>query len=71
MGTPCRIRGVLPDTLERDYKELFNRYKDTPGVVFLVDPPYLSTDVGTYNMSWRMSDYLDVLNVLSLSLIHI
>lgn len=48
-----------------DYKELFNRYKDTPGVVFLVDPPYLSTDVGTYNMSWRMSDYLDVLNVLS------
>ena len=48
-----------------DYKELFNRYKDTPGVVFLVDPPYLSTDLGTYNMSWRMSDYLDVLNVLS------
>lgn len=48
-----------------DYKELFNRYKDTPGVVFLVDPPYLSTDVGTYNMSWRMSDYLDALNVLS------
>lgn len=34
-------------------------------MVFLVDPPYLSTDVGTYNMSWRMSDYLDVLNVLS------
>lgn len=48
-----------------DYKKLFNRYKDTPGVVFLVDPPYLSTDVGTYNMSWRMSDYLDVLNVLN------
>lgn len=33
-----------------DYKEVFNRYKDIPGVVFLVDPPYLSTDVGTYNM---------------------
>ena len=48
-----------------DYKELFNRYKDTPGVVFLVDPPYLSTDVGTYNMYWKMSDYLDVLNVLA------
>lgn len=59
-----------PDYLEGleivccDYKELFNRYKDTPGVVFLVDPPYLSTDVGTYTMYWRMSDYLDVLNVL-------
>ena len=48
-----------------DYKELFNRYKDTPGVVFLVDPPYLSTDVGTYNMYWKMADYLDVLNVLT------
>ena len=48
-----------------DYKELFNRYKDTPGVVFLVHPPYLSTEVGTYNMYWRMSGYLDVLNVLA------
>lgn len=47
-----------------DYKEVFNRYKDVPGVVFLVDPPYLSTDVGTYNMCWRLADYLDVLTVL-------
>lgn len=47
-----------------DYKELYERYKDVPGVVFLVDPPYLSTEVGTYKMYWRLSDYLDVLNVL-------
>lgn len=47
-----------------DYKEVFNRYKDIPGVVFLVDPPYLSTDVGTYKMYWKLADYLDVLNVL-------
>lgn len=47
-----------------DYKELFRKYKDTPDVVFLVDPPYLSTDVGTYTMYWKLSDYLDVLNVL-------
>lgn len=47
-----------------DYKDLFERFKDIPGVVFLVDPPYLSTDVGTYRMSWRLSDYLDVLSVL-------
>lgn len=53
------------DIVSCDYKELFNQYKDTPDVVFLVDPPYLSTDVGTYNMYWRMSDYLDVLNVLN------
>ena len=47
-----------------DYKEVFKRYKDVPGVVFLVDPPYLSTEVGTYKMFWRLADYLDVLTVL-------
>ena len=48
-----------------DYKQVFNQYKNTPGVVFLVDPPYLSTDVGTYNMCWNLADYLDVLTVLT------
>ena len=33
-----------------DYKELYAKYKDVPGVVFLVDPLYLSTEVGTYKM---------------------
>lgn len=49
----------------RDYREVFNEYKDMPNVVFLVDPPYLSTDVTTYSMYWRLSDYLDVLTVLN------
>lgn len=44
-----------------DYRELFSRYKDVPNVVFLIDPPYLSTEVGTYIMNWGLSDYLDVL----------
>lgn len=48
-----------------DYKQVFNQYKNTPGVVFLADPPYLSTDVGTYNMCWNLADYLDVLTVLA------
>lgn len=47
-----------------DYKEVFECYKDIPDVVFLVDPPYLSTEVGTYKMYWRLADYLDVLKVL-------
>lgn len=47
-----------------DYRDLYERYKDVPGVVFLADPPYLSTEVGTYKMYWRLADYLDVLNVL-------
>ena len=48
-----------------DYREVFERYKDIPGVVFLVDPPYLSTDNKTYKMYWKLSDYLDVLTVLA------
>jgi site-specific DNA-adenine methylase len=46
------------------YKELFIKYKDLSNVVFLVDPPYLSTDAGTYKSYWKLRDYLDVLQVL-------
>lgn len=46
------------------YKELFSKYKDVPNVVFLVDPPYLSTEVGTYKSYWKLKDYLDVLQVI-------
>ena len=59
---PDYLQGI--EVVSCDYKELFEQYKNTPHVVFLVDPPYLSTEVGTYNMYWRMSDYLDVLTVL-------
>ncbi len=50
--------------VSKDYKTLFNEYKHLPNVVFLVDPPYLSTDVSTYKNCWQMKDYLDVLQVL-------
>ena len=53
------------EVVHADYRELFNQYKDIPGVVFLVDPPYLSTEVGVYKCRWRLSDYLDVLTLLS------
>lgn len=48
-----------------DYKELFLKYKDSNNVIFLVDPPYLSTEVGTYKNYWKLKDYLDVLDVLN------
>lgn len=48
-----------------DYKDVFAQYKDAPNVVFLVDPPYLSTDSKTYKMYWKLADYLDVLTVLA------
>lgn len=49
-----------------DYKILFAKYKDLDNVVFLVDPPYLSTDSATYSNDeyWQLRDYLDVLQVL-------
>lgn len=52
-----------------DYKYLYERYKNTPNVVFLVDPPYLSTDSSTYRSDgyWALSDYLDVIDVLDSS----
>ena len=47
-----------------DYKELVTKYRNMQDVVYLVDPPYLSTEVGTYKMYWKLSDYLDVLSIL-------
>jgi len=56
------LQGV--QVVKKDYRELFDRYKHIDGVVFLVDPPYLSTDVSTYSSYWRLGNYLDVLSVL-------
>ncbi|WP_271407277.1 DNA adenine methylase [Tenacibaculum soleae] len=56
------LNGV--EFVRNDYKELFNKYKDDKNVVFLVDPPYLSTDCKTYKNYWKLTDYLDVLKVL-------
>ena len=47
-----------------DYKELVVKYRNIQNVVYLVDPPYLSTETGTYRMYWKLSDYLDVLSIL-------
>ncbi len=52
------------EVVKYDYKALFDKFKGNNDVVFLVDPPYLSTEVGTYNNYWRLADYLDVLKVL-------
>lgn len=51
--------------VSKDYKQLYEEYKSIPNVLFLVDPPYLSTDVSAYKENyWKLTDYLDVLNVL-------
>jgi 16S rRNA G966 N2-methylase RsmD len=54
------------EVVKMDYRKLFAKYKDIEKVVFLVDPPYLSTDTATYgsNGYWKLKDYLDVLQVI-------
>lgn len=55
------LEGV--ESVKFDYKELFDMYKGS-NVFFLVDPPYLSTETKTYKSYWKLSDYLNVLQVL-------
>jgi hypothetical protein len=54
------------EVVSLDYKKIFEKYKDVKNVVFLIDPPYLSTDCSTYNSDgyWKLKDYLDVLKTL-------
>ena len=59
---PDYLAGV--DIVKMDYRQLFDRWKHITGVVFLVDPPYLSTDCSTYSNYWKLANYLDVLQVL-------
>lgn len=63
---PFRADGYLDgvEVVRLDYRELFGQYRHADGVVFIVDPPYLSTEVGTYDCYWKLGDYLDVLTVL-------
>lgn len=58
------LEGV--ERVQGDYRDVHRQFKDIPGVVFLVDPPYLSTDTKTYGSEsyWKLRDYLDVLDVL-------
>jgi hypothetical protein len=56
------LQGV--DIVKMDYRQLFDRWKHVDGVVFMVDPPCLSTDCSTYSNYWKLANYLDVLSVL-------
>ena len=58
------LEGV--DRVKKDYRDLFAQYRYIENIVFLVDPPYLSTDVSTYSREdyWKLSDYLNVLKTI-------
>lgn len=53
------------EVVSEDYYKVYERFKDEPGVVFVVDPPHLSTECSVYDNYWKLKDYLNVLRVLS------
>lgn len=56
------LEGV--EVMHMDYKMLFDLYKYSPKVCFVLDPPYLLTDCSSYKSQWKLKDYLDVLLTL-------
>lgn len=64
--TDYNVDGYLEglEITHEDYKDLFNRHKNDDNVLFLIDPPYLSTDNVSYSNCWKLADYLNVLKLL-------
>lgn len=66
--TDYNVAGYIEglEVARKDYKALYDEFEECPGVLFVIDPPYLSTDVSTYSSMkyWRLKNYLDVLNLL-------
>lgn len=68
VNTEFNANGYLEDVerISMDYKKLFEMFKDHANVVFILDPPYLSTDTSTYNKMtyWSLATYLDILKTI-------
>lgn len=66
--SPISAEGYL-DGLEvtcKDFRELFEEFKDCEKVLFLLDPPYLQTDLDSYHNSdfWTLGETLDVVRMM-------
>ena len=66
--SPISAIGYL-DGLEvtcKDFRELFEEYKNREKVLFLLDPPYLQTDLDSYHNSdfWTLGETLDVVRMM-------
>lgn len=66
--TPYSAEGYLDglDVTCKDFRELFEEYKNHEKVLFLLDPPYLQTDMDTYHNSdfWTLGETLDVVRMM-------
>lgn len=66
--SPYSAEGYL-DGLEitcKDFRELFEEYKNREKVLFLLDPPYLQTDLDSYHNAdfWTLGESLDVVRTM-------
>lgn len=52
------------EIVHMDYRELFERERGNRRALFVLDPPYLTTECGMYENYWRLTDYLSVLRLL-------
>lgn len=52
------------EIVRADYRELFGQERENSRALFVLDPPYLSTECGMYENYWKLTDYLNVLRLL-------
>lgn len=54
------------EVAHEDYRTLFDAHKDNKRVLFVLDPPYLQTEITAYKEDayWQLKDYLDVLTLI-------
>ena len=54
------------EVVHMDYLELFERERERGNsrALFVLDPPYLTTECGMYENYWKLTDYLNVLRLL-------
>jgi site-specific DNA-adenine methylase len=51
---------------QKCYRELVREFGDCDNVLFIADPPYLSTEAGNYKSTyWKLGDFLDVLTEIN------
>ena len=54
------------EVAHEDYRTLFDAHKDNKRALFVLDPPYLQTEITAYKEAtyWQLKDYLDVLTLI-------
>ena len=67
--TPYNANGYLAggERRQTDYRNLITEFEHTTNTVFILDPPYLSTDISSYRgaQDWKLKDYLHIVKALN------